>query len=65
MITLYKYWFRFEVASPEVLEKARHLEATYGYISKRKNCYGETMVSEMFVMHCQAATVKIYWLLTS
>ena len=59
MITTYKYWFRFGIAPPEVLEKVRLLEATYDYTTSRRNSQRETLVSEMFRMHCKAATVRL------
>ena len=57
MITALKYWFHFGVAPPAILEKVSQLEATYGYTIRKTNALGETVVSEMFLMHCRAAMV--------
>ena len=51
-----KYWFRYLTAPDEVAETARNLKVDAG-LSPRVNSLGETIVSEMFMMHCKAATV--------
>ena len=50
-----KYWFRYYVAPAEVLRVAEKLREDGD--EPRKNSLGETVVSEMFLMHCEAATV--------
>ena len=56
MMSLCKYWFQFHVAPPEVIQKVQQLKEQ-GY-NPRKNNDGETVVSAMFLMHCEAATVS-------
>ena len=57
MMTTYKYWFRYSVAPPEVAATARNLKEDAG-LSPRVNSCGDVAVSDMFMMHCEAATVS-------
>ena len=45
------------MAPPEVAATARNLKEGAG-MSPRVNCQGDVIVSEMFLMHCEAATVS-------
>ena len=57
MASLSKYWFRFLAAPHNILEKVRLLKEQHGY-SPRTNSNGEPIMSELFLMHWDAATVR-------
>ena len=56
MMSTCKYWFEFKTAPPEVIAKVQQLKEE-GYTPKR-NSSGQPVVSAMFLMHCEAATVR-------
>ena len=57
MASLCKYWFRFSIAPPKIQERIREMQELYEY-QPRTDSNGEPIVSEMFLMHCEAATVR-------
>ena len=58
MIGQYKYWTKYVPAPPDVVAKVNQLKNTYGYSTKRTTTFGEILVSQMYLWHCEAATVR-------
>ena len=58
MIKTLKYWFTFKEAPPEIKKKIKGMAAAFGYKSNRKDGLGQAVVSEMFLLHCKAASVS-------
>ena len=58
MIRLYKNWFDFKPAPEEIKQKVESMAKAFGYSSARTDEKGNLEVSEMFILHCKAASVS-------
>ena len=62
MIKTMKYWFSYVEAPQEIQARIRSMGEDFGYTTNRKDEHGRPIVSVMFMMHCDAASVRWGWL---
>ena len=58
MMRLFKYWFMFNPAPDNIKQKVESMAAAFGYTSTHTDSNGDILVSEMFILHCKAASVS-------